>query len=60
MLGGFPSWDRAFDLDALTKPAIDTVMECLPQPIPRYAQWAGTSRNQPAVQVVDGRAPTPE
>lgn len=56
VLGGFPSWDRAFALDAFTKPAIDTAIERLSQPIPRYAQWAGTARNRPTVQVAGVRA----
>ncbi len=44
VLGGFPSHDRAFNLDAFKQPAIDTAIDRLNWPIPRYAIWSGSSR----------------
>ncbi|MDO2396105.1 hypothetical protein QRB38_20225 [Mycobacterium avium subsp. hominissuis] len=46
VLGGFPSTDRAFNLDAFKQPAIETAIERLNWPIPRYAMWSGSSRKR--------------
>lgn len=46
VLGGFPSHERAFDLDVFARTAWDTVVDRLRGPLPRYAVWAGTSRKK--------------
>lgn len=48
VLGGFPSHERVFNLDAFKQPAIETAIERLSQPLPRYAMWSGTSRKRDA------------
>jgi hypothetical protein len=48
VLGGFPSHERVFNLDAFKEPAIDTAIDRLNWPIPRYAMWSGTSRKRDA------------
>ena len=48
VLGGFPSHERVFNLDAFNRPAIDIAIDRLNRPIPRYAMWSGTSRKKDA------------
>jgi hypothetical protein len=48
VLGGFPSHERVFNLDAFKQPAIETAIDRLNQPLPRYAMWSGTSRKRDA------------
>jgi len=48
VLGGFPSHERVFNLDAFKQPAIETAIDRLSQPLPRYAKWSGTSRKRDA------------
>jgi hypothetical protein len=48
VLGGFPSHERVFNLDVFKQPAIETAIDRLNQPLPRYAMWSGTSRKRDA------------
>ena len=48
VLGGFPSHERVFNLDAFKQSAIETAIDRLSQPLPRYAMWSGTSRKRDA------------
>lgn len=47
ILGGFPSHERVFDLDAFKQPALDAAIDRLNWPMARYAKWAGTRRRKP-------------
>lgn len=44
ILGGFPSHERVFHLDAFKQPAIEMAIDRLNWPMARYAIWAGTPR----------------